>query len=152
MSSQAPSPSGAPPVIPGVNTLSVRVYYEDTDAAGVVYYANYLRFCERARTEWLRGLGFEQRGLLDEVGTAFVVSSLEARYLAPARLDDLLRIQTRIASTGRASIVFAQNVLRGEELLFEARITVASVDLARGRPVAIPSAIRSRLTPSSPRS
>lgn len=126
-------------------TISVRVYYEDTDAGGVVYYANYLRFCERARTEWLRSIGFEQQGLLSEQRTAFVVRALEAEYLAPARLDDELRIVTHIASAGRASVVFAQHVMRGEELIFTARISVASVDLARGRPVAIPAEIRTHL-------
>lgn len=126
----------------GSFTISARVYYEDTDAAGVVYYANYLRFCERARTEWLRELGFEQRAMLSTHRVAFVVRSVEARYLAPARLDDMLLIATRISDIGRASIGFAQSVSRGEELLFDSRISVASVDTVRGRPTAIPAALR----------
>lgn len=130
-------------------TISARVYYEDTDAAGVVYYANYLRFCERARTEWLRHFGFEQRSMLTQHQTAFVVRAVEAEYLAPARLDDELVIATSIASLGRASLVFAQRVLRAQELLFDSRITVASVDTVRGRPTAIPPALRS-LLPDSP--
>jgi len=137
----------SPPTGPDADvfTIPARVYYEDTDAAGVVYYANYLRFCERARTEWLRHLGLEQRGLLAAEHVAFVVRSLEARYLAPGRLDDLLTVATRIAGVGRASIDFEQRILRGEELLFSSRITVASVDTARGRPIAIPAALRALL-------
>ncbi len=79
-------------------SLSVRVYYEDTDAGGVVYYANYLKFCERTRTEWLRALGVAQHALLDEQGVGFVVRSVQADYLAPARLDDALEVSARIAS------------------------------------------------------
>lgn len=126
-------------------TIPARVYYEDTDAAGVVYYANYLRFCERARTEWLRHIGFEQRGMLSEQNIAFVVRSVAADYLAPARLDDLLTVATSIPEIGRASLVFAQRVLRGEELLFDSRISVACVDTARNRPIAIPSTLRALL-------
>lgn len=126
-------------------TIPARVYYEDTDAAGVVYYANYLRYCERARTEWLRQLGFEQQTMLTLHNTAFVVRSVEADYLAPARLDDALKIVTRIASIGRASLVFAQGVLREQELLFDSRITVACVDTVRGRPTGLPIALRSLL-------
>ena len=125
--------------------ISARVYYEDTDAAGVVYYANYLRFCERGRTEWLRHLGQEQHDLLHEQAVAFVVRSLEARYHAPARLDDLLCVATRVTGIGRASLDFSQAVLRGEELLFSAHICVASVDTVRGRPIAIPAAFRAVL-------
>ena len=85
-------------------TLPVRVYYEDTDAGGVVYYANYLKFCERARTEWLRALGVSQQALIDEQGLAFVVRSVHADYLASARLDDALTIATRVAMLRRASL------------------------------------------------
>lgn len=129
----------------GSFTISARVYYEDTDAAGVVYYANYLRFCERARTEWLRELGFEQHDMLSTHKVAFVVRSVEAEYLAPARLDDMLTIATRVCDIGRASLGFAQSVLRGEELLFDSRISVASIDTIRGRPTAIPAALRALL-------
>lgn len=126
-------------------TIPARVYYEDTDAAGVVYYANYLRYCERARTEWLRALGFEQREMLNELRTVFVVRSVQADYLAPARLDDALSIVTRLARLGRASLVFAQSVLRGEQVLFDSRITIACVNAASGRPTPIPTALRSLL-------
>ena len=89
-------------------TLPVRVYYEDTDAGGVVYYANYLKFCERARTEWLRTLGVSQQALIDEQGLAFVVRSVQADYLASARLDDALEVVTRVAMLRRASLLFEQ--------------------------------------------
>lgn len=133
--------------VPGEGSfnISARVYYEDTDAAGVVYYANYLRFCERARTEWLRKLGFEQQHILDTHKIAFVVRSVEADYLAPGRLDDMLTIATRVCDVGRASLGFAQSILRGEELLFDSRISVASIDTVRGRPTAIPAALRALL-------
>lgn len=126
-------------------SITVRVYYEDTDAAGVVYYANYLRFCERARTEWLRNLGFEQHGLLHEQGIAFVVRSVQADYLAPARLDDILTVEARVVSIGPARLIFAQRVLREGDVLFNSHVTIACVDTARNRPTRIPAAIRSAL-------
>ncbi|HLW05573.1 MAG TPA: tol-pal system-associated acyl-CoA thioesterase [Azoarcus sp.] len=125
--------------------ITVRVYYEDTDAAGVVYYANYLRFCERARTEWLRSLGFAQHNLLQEQGIAFVVRSVQADYLAPARLDDVLTVEAQVVDIGPARLVFAQRVLRAEDVLFNSRVTIACVDTARNRPTRIPAAIRSAL-------
>lgn len=125
--------------------MPVRVYFEDTDAGGVVYYANYLKFCERARTEWLRALGFEQQALLDDTGLAFVVRSVQADYLASARLDDALMVQTRIDNVRRASILFAQNVLRDGKLLFTARVLVACVDLQRQRPSALPASLQALL-------
>lgn len=121
--------------------LPARVYYEDTDAGGVVYYANYLKFCERARTEWLRTLGFGQQALLDERQLAFVVRSVQADYLAPARLDDALAVLTRIAAVRRASLVFDHEIRRGDELLFTARVLVASVDMRRLRPTALPASL-----------
>lgn len=126
-------------------TLPVRVYYEDTDAAGVVYYANYLRFCERARTEWLRALGYEQQALMRDAHIAFVVRSVSAEYRLPARLDDALEVVSRIAEIGGASLVFAQDILRGTELIFESRITIACLDTRRQRPCKLPMALRSRL-------
>ena len=89
-------------------TWKIRVYYEDTDTGGIVYYANYLKFFERARTEWLRAAGFEQRRLLDEFGLQFVVAHIECSYQQPARLDDLIEIDLRVAKTGRVYIVFEQ--------------------------------------------
>src|SRR5690606_18043544 len=112
-------------------TLPVRVYYEDTDAGGVVYYANYLKFCERARTEWLRTLGVSQQALIDERGLGFVVRSVQADYRASARLDDALEVITQVAMLRRASILFEQQLVRGQELLFTARVLLASIDLRR---------------------
>ena len=122
-------------------TLPVRVYYEDTDAGGVVYYANYLKFCERARTEWLRTLGVSQQALIDKQGLAFVVRSVQADYLASARLDDALEVVTRAAMLRRASILFEQQVMRGQELLFTTRVLLVSIDLHRQKPVAIPASL-----------
>ena len=126
-------------------TLPVRVYYEDTDAGGVVYYANYLKFCERARTEWLRTLGVSQQALIDEQGLGFVVRSVQADYLAPARLDDALEVITQVAMLRRASILFEQQLVRGQELLFTARVLLASIDLHRQKPVAIPASLHALL-------
>lgn len=126
-------------------TLPVRVYYEDTDAGGVVYYANYLKFCERARTEWLRTLGVSQQALIDEQGLAFVVRSVQADYLASARLDDALEVVIRVAMLRRASILFEQQVMRGQELLFTTRVLLASIDLHRQKPVAIPASLHALL-------
>ena len=126
-------------------TLPVRVYYEDTDAGGVVYYANYLKFCERARTEWLRTLGLSQQKLLDEQALAFVVRSVQADFLASARLDDALEVFTRVATLRRASILFEQVVKRGQELLFSTRVLLASIDLHRHKPAAIPASLHALL-------
>ena len=128
--------------------LAVRVYYEDTDAAGVVYYANYLHFCERARTEWLRLLGFEQQRLMDETATAFVVAAVDARYRVPARLDDQLLVRTCVKQARAASLIFSQNIYRGDTLIFESSVTIACIDLRRGRPAALPDALRRTLSPS----
>lgn len=129
----------------GCFRLAIRVYYEDTDAGAVVYYANYLKFCERARTEWLRTLGVEQHALLQTQRLAFVVRKVTADYLAPARLDDRLEVVTRITRLGRAGLDFSQNILRGPELLFSATISIACVDLERQRPHAIPEPLRTLL-------
>ena len=119
----------------------VRVYYEDTDAGGVVYYANYLRFLERARTELLRSLGFGQAVLAEQAGIAFAVRSLNAEFLKPARLDDQLEVSTGIESLGRAQAVFEQRIERAGETLLTARVRLACLDLARGRATAIPDDI-----------
>ncbi|MDO9598686.1 MAG: tol-pal system-associated acyl-CoA thioesterase [Azoarcus sp.] len=133
------------PVAASRFVLPVRVYYEDTDAAGVVYYANYLRFCERARTEWLRAIGFEQQRMLTEDGLAFVVRSVKADYLLPARLDDALTVVSTINVLQRASMIFGQKILRSSELLFAADVRIACVDWNRGKPAPIPAAVRSQL-------
>ena len=124
-------------------THRCRVYYEDTDAGGVVYYVNYLKFMERARTERLRALGFAQSQLAEE-GLLFVVHSAEARYLAPARLDDELMVSAEVAELNRASLVFHQQVRRlgDDAMLCEGRITVACVRADSFKPRAMPEALR----------
>lgn len=119
----------------------IRVYYEDTDAGGVVYHARYLHFFERARTEYLRQLGFSQQNLLAD-SLAFVVKKMEIDYKIPARLDDLLRVQTKISELKGAKIVFYQQLWRDDNLLSEALVTVASVDLTKMKPIAIPANIK----------
>ncbi|MDE8033729.1 tol-pal system-associated acyl-CoA thioesterase [Actinobacillus equuli subsp. haemolyticus] len=122
----------------------IRVYYEDTDAGGVVYHANYICFFERARTEYLRQVGFSQQQLL--AGSfAFVVKKLEIDYKIPARLDDLLRVETVVTELKKATIVFQQQLWRDDICLSEAKVTVASVDLTKMKPVAIPDDIRQAL-------
>jgi acyl-CoA thioester hydrolase len=126
-------------------SLPVRVYYEDTDAGGVVYYANYLRFLERARTELLRTLGFGQARLASDAGIAFAVRSLTVEFLKPARLDDQLEIATRIESLGRAQALFQQRIERDGETLLTATVRLACLDLQRGRAAAMPEDIYEEL-------
>ena len=123
--------------------LAVRVYYEDTDAAGVVYYANYLRFCERARTEWLRELGIGQQTLMASDDIAFVVRSVKADYLRAARLDDTLEVVTRIAALRGASLLFEQDIRRDGQLLFSAQVLVVCIDHRRQKPAPIPTHLHS---------
>lgn len=125
----------------------VRVYYEDTDAGGVVYYANYLRFFERCRTEWLRALGFDQATLARREGVIFVVARAELHYRRPARLDDNLAIQVRVAERLAGSMVFEQRALRGTELLCEGRFKVASVDARSFKPTRLPAALGIAFSP-----
>jgi acyl-CoA thioester hydrolase len=124
--------------MPSVFTWTVRVYYEDTDAGGIVYYANYLKFFERARTEWLRALGIHQQELLANERVAFVVRSAAVDYLASARLDDEVRLTLAVEKQGRASVQFAQQAWRGDELLSSAQVKVGCVDAATMRPRALP--------------
>jgi acyl-CoA thioester hydrolase len=128
--------------------LPLRVYYEDTDASGVAYHANYLRWFERARTEWLRALGFEQVRLHDQLGVVFTVASLEIRYRRPARLDDEVRVEVRVPVVRQASLQFAQRLLRASdgELLAELSAKVGCVDAAGFRPAAVPDALRAAMT------
>ena len=123
---------------------NVRVYYEDTDAGGIVYYANYLKFFERARTEWLRALNVNQHTLLQEHDAMFVVKSVSAEYHAPARLDDVLKLTLSIEKLGRASLCFIQQAWHGELLLNTARVKVGCVDSAL-RPRAVPSVVADRI-------
>jgi len=122
-------------------TLSLRVYYEDTDAGGVVYYANYAKYLERGRTEWLRALGLEHAQLAAQTQRVFVVTRLALQYRKPARLDDVLTVHTRMARLRRASLEFAQSVWRGEQLLCDATVQVACVDARTLRPAALPARI-----------
>jgi acyl-CoA thioester hydrolase len=128
-----------------IPNLDLRVYYEDTDAAGIVYYANYFRFLERARTELLRTLGHDQHALMKE-GIAFAVRSVSAEFLKPAQLDDLLTVETTVASLGRAQVSFVQRILRDRELLLDAKIRVACIDPAAGRPIAMPPVLHQQLS------
>lgn len=126
-----------------VFTWPVRVYWEDTDAGGIVFYANYLKFFERARTEWLRSLGVTQSTLRQSAGGMFIVSETSVRYLAPARLDDELLVTARLEAAGRASLIIAQQALRTDTraLLCEGTIRIGWVDDQTLRPGRIPAAI-----------
>ena len=126
-------------------THPIRIYWEDTDAGGIVFYANYLKFMERGRTEWLRSLGVEQQALRDEVGGMFVVSEANIKYLQPARLDDELIVTAELQSAGRASMAIAQQVLLKPKqptdtpaLLCTGTIRIGWVDAASMRPARIP--------------
>ena len=118
--------------------FQVRVYWEDTDAGGVVFYANYLKFFERARTEWLRQLGFGQEALRTQQRLMFVVTDTALQYRAPARLDDLLHVSVRPEPAGRASLVVHQQAWRGDTLLTEGRIRIGCVDAQTFRPRRMP--------------
>jgi acyl-CoA thioester hydrolase len=125
--------------MPSVFTWTVRVYYEDTDAGGIVYYANYLKFFERARTEWLRSLGIHQQTLLDQESAAFVVRSAAVEYLSSARLDDEVKLTLTVEKLGRASVQFAQQAWRGETLLSTANVKVGCVNAQTMRPCPLPA-------------
>ena len=124
----------------------IRVYWEDTDAGGIVFYANYLKFFERARTEWLRALGIGQHALREATGGMFVVSETTIKYHRPAKLDDLLRVTATLAEGGRASLVIAQQAWLGETLLCEGTIRIGWVDATTMKPARIPSSVLERLT------
>lgn len=128
--------------------FALRVYYEDTDLAGIVYYANYLRFIERARTEWVRGLGIDQVALREGQGIVFAVRRVEADYLRPARFDDLLEVRTGLCAATGARVELCQDVWRGEERLFAARVTLVALT-ASGAPVRLPAPLRARLSAMS---
>jgi acyl-CoA thioester hydrolase len=116
----------------------VRVYWEDTDAGGVVFYANYLKFFERARTEWLRAAGCGQQRLRDETGAVFIVTDTAVRYLRPARLDDLIEVSVEVAQAGAVRLTIAQQAWRGDVLLAEGTIRIGCVDAGTFRPRRIP--------------
>jgi acyl-CoA thioester hydrolase len=131
--------------MPTPHTFSLRVYYEDTDLAGIVYYANYLKFIERARSEWVRGLGIDQALLRAQQGVVFAVRRVEADYLRPAVFDDVLSVQTTLADHSGARLVLDQAVLRGGQTLFTARVTLVCLTAA-GTATRFPSALRTALT------
>ena len=123
----------------------VRVYYEDTDAAGVVYYANYLKYMERARTEWLRASGFDQIELAERYGVIFVVRSAAIEYLAPARFNDELQVTVELIKVGAGQIDLVQRVLRGDALLAKAAVKVACVARTTMRPTRLPQPLATRI-------
>ena len=132
-------------------TLPIRIYWEDTDAAGIVFYANYLKFYERARTEWLRSLGIEQQKLREQTGGMFVVTQAQVEYHRPARLDDQLLITARLQASGRASMTIRQQAFLhttadAPRLLSEASIRIGWVDGATMRPMRIPISLLEQLS------
>ncbi len=127
------------------NPFTLRVYWEDTDGGGVVYYANYLKFFERARTEWLRSLGVQQGALQAESGAIFVVAEANVRYLAPARLDDEVVVSVNVVERGQASLRIEQQAWRGDTLLAQGWVRVGCVDAATLRPRRIPVAVLGKL-------
>jgi acyl-CoA thioester hydrolase len=137
--------------VPTVHCQDIRVYFEDTDAAGIVYYANYLKFAERARTDMLRDLGISHADMMKRSGLVLVVRRCQIEYLRPARLEDLLTIETRLAKLGGASIDLLQRVLRGSELLVELTVLVVCID-RNGRPRRIPDSVRRALPRTNDRS
>ncbi len=125
----------------GTYVFDCRVYYEDTDLAGIVYYANYLKFIERARTEMIEAEGIDQAALKREAGLVFAVARIEADYLRPARFRDALEVRTEVARASAARLVLDQQVRRGDELLFRAEVTLVALT-AEGRPARLPAEIR----------
>lgn len=123
-----------------VYTLPIRIYYEDTDMAGIVYYANYLKFIERGRSEWVREIGMDQLKMKEE-GIVFVVRRVEADYLGSAKLDDELIVETEVANVTGVRLMMEQRVKRGEEILFHAMVTVVCMN-DEGQPVRLPANIR----------
>jgi acyl-CoA thioester hydrolase len=127
---------------------SLRVYYEDTDLAGIVYYANYLKYIERARTEWVRSLGIDQVRMKADAGIVFAVRRVEADYLRPAKFDDLLRVETALVQVSGARIVLAQDVWRGEERLFASQVTLVCLT-DQGAPARLPADLRAIFGPDA---
>lgn len=128
-------------------SIPVRVYYEDTDCAGIVYYANYLKFLERGRTEWLRALGFDQ-DLLIEQGVAFAVTHVQLSYKKPARFNDLLNVVTKVVKVGNASMVFEQAVVSASEpglVYLDGTVKVACIDMDGIKPRPIPETLKEEL-------
>ncbi len=125
-------------------SLPVRVYFQDTDAGGVVYHANYLNFMERARTEWLRTHGYSNAGLMKEFGVVFVVRTFKLDYLKPALLDDMLSVTAQLRDIGRSRITLLQTVQRNDELLTEAEVHLVCVSIKSFKPVSVPEVLRNQ--------
>jgi acyl-CoA thioester hydrolase len=123
-------------------SFPVRVYFQDTDAGGVMYHANYVNFMERARTEWLRTFGYSNAGMMKELGLMFVVRSIKLDYLRPAQLDDLLTVTAQIKEIGRSRVILLQTVSRGEELLTEGEVLLVCVTADEFKPVSVPDVLR----------
>ncbi|MEQ6201476.1 tol-pal system-associated acyl-CoA thioesterase [Sulfitobacter sp. HNIBRBA2951] len=123
-----------------IHRKKMRVYYEDTDMAGIVYYANYLRYIERARSDWVRDVGIDQLAM-KEAGVVFAVRRVEADYVTPARFDDVLEVRTTLESLSAAKMVMAQEVWRGETLVFSAKVLIVCIG-ASGKPVRLPAECR----------
>ena len=128
-----------------VYSFPVRVYFENTDAGGVVYHAEYLKFLERARTEWLRHLGYDHQALARDHRVLFVVTAMAIDFVRPARLDDNLAVSVRLDSLGRVRCVFAQEIRRDDEVLVKAKVTVACVTGEGFKPVEIPEPLRKKM-------
>jgi len=128
-----------------VYAFPVRVYFENTDAGGVVYHSEYLKFLERARTEWLRHLGFDHQTLARNHRAVFIVSSVVVDFLKPARLDDTLAVSVHLESLGKVRCIFAQEIRRDDELLVKAKVTVACVTGEGFKPVEIPEPLRKKM-------
>lgn len=143
---EAAAPPGDGRIEGAVHRFPVRVYWEDTDAGGIVYHANYLRFFERARSDLLLCLGIRQQQVLAETGLAFAVTDCRLRFRRPAKLEDRLVVETRLLARGGASIELAQAALRGGELLVEAEVRAAMID-REGRPRRLPPAIAAAFAP-----
>ena len=124
-----------------MHSFDLRVYYEDTDLAGIVYYANYLKFIERGRSEWIRALGMDQARLRAEKGMVFAVRRLLADYLRPAHFEDMLQVRTTVDTLGGASLTLDQQVWRGDQALFTAKVTLVCI-AANGLPTRLPQELR----------
>ena len=127
-----------------VFSLPVRVYFQDTDAGGVVYHANYVNFMERARTEWLREHVYSHMDMMNKLGVMFVVRSIKLDYLKPAFLDDLVNVTAQIKEVGRSRVTLDQTILRGEEVLTEGEVHLVCVDVKTFKPVSVPDVLRSQ--------
>ncbi len=131
---------------PQVFSMPIRVYFQDTDAGGVVYHASYVNFMERARTEWLREIcGYSNAGFMQEFGMVFVVRSLKLDYLKPALLDDMLSVSARVKDIGRSRVTLEQRVSRGDEGLVEADVHLVCVTVDGFKPVAVPGTLREKM-------